>query len=48
MLKGNIFYIKDQVMEVDLILLDFQGFDVILRIDWLTLNYTSVDCSPMR
>lgn len=31
-------------METYLILLDLQGLDVILGVDWLTLNYALVDC----
>ena len=35
MLKGSLFSIEGQVMEADLILIDFKGLDVILGMDWL-------------
>ena len=44
MLKGSLFSIEGQVMEADLILIDLKGLDVILGMDWLTLNYASMDC----
>ena len=31
-------------MEADLILIDLKGLDVILGMDWLALNYASMDC----
>ena len=31
-------------MEVDLILIDLKGLDVILRMDWIASNYASMDC----
>ena len=31
-------------MEVDLILIDLKGLDVILGMDWLASNYASMDC----
>ena len=44
MLKGSLFSIESQDMEVDLILIDLKGLDVILRMDWLASNYASMDC----
>ena len=44
MLKGSLFSIEGQVMEVDLILKDLKGLDVILGMDWLASNYASMDC----
>ena len=43
MLRGSLFSIEGQVMEADLILLDLQGLDVILGMEWLSANYASVD-----
>ena len=43
MLKGSLFSIEGQVMEEDLILIDLKGLDVILGMDWLALNYASMD-----
>ena len=31
-------------MEANLILIDLKGLDVILRMDWLALNFASMDC----
>ena len=44
MLKGSLFSIEGQDMEADLILIDLKGLDVILGMDWLAANYTSMDC----
>ena len=44
MLKGRLFSIEGQDMEVDLILIDLKGLDVILGMDWLVANYASMDC----
>ena len=44
MLKGSLFSIESQDMEANLILIDLKGLDVILGMDWLTLNYASMDC----
>ena len=44
MLKGSLFSIEGQVMEVDLILIDLKGLDVILGMDCLASNYASMDC----
>nr|XP_048330622.1 uncharacterized protein LOC125422597 [Ziziphus jujuba var. spinosa] len=43
MLRGSLLCIKGQVKEADLILLDLQGLDVILGMDWLASHYASVD-----
>ena len=43
-LKGRLFSFKGQVMELDLILIDLKGLDVILRMDWLASNYAPMDC----
>lgn len=42
--KGCLFWIDGQVMEAYLILLDLKGFDVILGMNWLMVNYPIVDC----
>ena len=44
MLKGSLFSIGGQDMKANLILIDLKGLDVILGIDWLAANYTSMDC----
>ena len=44
MLKGSLFSIEGQDMEANLIVIDLKGLDVILGMDWLSLNYASVDC----
>ena len=44
MLKGSLFSIVGQDMEVDLIVIDLKGLDVILGMDWLASNYASMDC----
>ena len=44
MLKGSLFSIEGQDMEVDLTLIDIKGLDVILGMDWLASNYVSMDC----
>ena len=44
MLKGSLFSIEGQDMEVDLILIYLKGLDVILWMDWLAANYASMDC----
>ena len=44
MLKGSLFSIEGQVMEADFILIDLKGLDVILGMNWLALNYASMDC----
>ena len=44
MLKGSLFSIEGQDMEADLILIDLKGLDVILGMDWLAVNYASMDC----
>ncbi len=43
-LKKSLFVIDGVVMETDLILLDLQGLDVILGMNFLASNYASVDC----
>ena len=43
MLKGSLFSIEGQVMEVDLILIVLKGLDVILGMDWLASIYASMD-----
>ncbi|XP_060667188.1 uncharacterized protein LOC132799398 [Ziziphus jujuba] len=43
MLGGSLLCIEGQVMETDLILLDLQGLDVILGMDWLASHHPSVD-----
>ena len=44
MLKGSLFSIEGQDMEVDLIVIDLKGLDVILGMDWIASNYASMDC----
>ena len=44
MLKGSLFSIEGQDMEADLIVIDLKGLDVILGMDWLASNYSSMDC----
>jgi len=36
--------IHDKVFPADLVLLEIQGYDVILGIDWLTKHKATIDC----
>ncbi|KAA0032437.1 DNA/RNA polymerases superfamily protein [Cucumis melo var. makuwa] len=36
--------IANQILDVTLLVLDMQDFDVILGIDWLSANHASIDC----
>lgn len=42
-LKGLLFCIEGQVMDVNLIVLDLQRLDVIFNMNWLTTNYSLVE-----
>lgn len=44
MLKFGTINIDGRRLPADLIILDMFGFDVILRIDWLTTCHVNVDC----
>ncbi|RVW70732.1 Transposon Ty3-G Gag-Pol polyprotein [Vitis vinifera] len=48
MLRNCIVMIGYREMPVDLVLLDFQDFDVILRMDWLASYHASIDCFEKR
>ena len=37
--------IANHVLDVTLLILDMRDFDVIVGIDWLSVNHTSIDCS---
>ncbi|KAL0540694.1 hypothetical protein IC582_020705 [Cucumis melo] len=37
--------VANHVLDVTLLVLDMQDFDVILGMDWLSTNYTSINCS---
>ena len=47
-LKDCLVVIGYRELPVDLVLLDLQDFDVILRMDWLASYHTSVDCFGKR
>lgn len=42
--KCCVVMVDNQELMVDLVVLDIQGFDVILRMDWLAKYHASVDC----
>ena len=44
MLRGCLVMIGYKEMLVDLVLLDLQDFNVILRMDWLASYHASIDC----
>ena len=43
-LEGCYFCIGGLVMQVNLILIDLQGLDIIFEMDFLATNYASMDC----
>ncbi|KAA0039195.1 gag protease polyprotein [Cucumis melo var. makuwa] len=40
--------IANHVLDVTLLVLDMQDFDVILGMDWLSANHSSIDCFAMK
>ena len=40
--------VEDKELLVNLVLLDVIDFDVILKIDWLALHYTILDCQEIE
>ena len=42
--KGCIINVGDKELTVDLVPLVIQHFDVILGIDWLSINHAVIDC----
>ena len=48
MVRGYRVRFMDRVYELDIYVLGFSGFDVILGMDWLTKNLVTLDCEGRR
>ena len=48
MVRGYRVRFMDRVFVLDLYVLGFSGFDVILGMDWLTKNLVTLDCAGRR
>lgn len=46
--KSCVMRIKNKELLVDLMVLEMQDFDIILGMDWLAVNYTSIDYCEIK
>lgn len=48
MCRSCLVKVNERVLSADLIVIDMKEFDVTLRMDWLTIQGTTIDCSSQK